>query len=181
MFALLDIGERAGSGLFNIRTIWQEESWSAPVWEETFTPERLRLSIPIELEEKKIADYMEKNLDNSERVDESTEKDGLYSIRLGEKLGERLGERVGEKVGERVGEKVGEKVTENQQKIIDNIVQNHYITAPELSLAVGISKRKIEINIAKLKAKGLLERIGPDKGGHWRVKNKLDKKQYQYE
>jgi colanic acid/amylovoran biosynthesis glycosyltransferase len=56
-----------------------------------------------------------------------------------------------------------------KQKIIDNIAQNPYIAAPELSLAVGISKRKIEINISKLKAKGILERIGPSKGGYWKV------------
>jgi predicted HTH transcriptional regulator len=61
-------------------------------------------------------------------------------------------------------------LTDNQQKIMDSIAQNPNIAAPELSLAVGISKRKVEINIAKLKAKGLLERIGPDKGGYWKVK-----------
>jgi predicted HTH transcriptional regulator len=53
MFALLDIGERAGSDLFSIRTIWQEEGWQIPVWEERFDPERLKLSIPVELEELK--------------------------------------------------------------------------------------------------------------------------------
>ena len=67
----------------------------------------------------------------------------------------------------KVGEKVGEKVTGNQQLIIDNIVENPYITAENLSLKVGISSRKIEENIAKLKAKRLIERIGPDKGGYW--------------
>lgn len=81
-------------------------------------------------------------------------------------------ERVGEKVGERVGERVGEKLTENQQKMMDCIVQNPYISASELSPAVGISKRKIEINISKLKAKGLLERIGSNKGGYWKVIDK---------
>jgi predicted HTH transcriptional regulator len=35
---------------------------------------------------------------------------------------------------------------------------------------VGISLRKIKENILKLKAKGFLERIGPDKGGYWKVK-----------
>jgi predicted HTH transcriptional regulator len=35
---------------------------------------------------------------------------------------------------------------------------------------VKIRADKIRVNIAKLKAKGLLERIGPDKGGYWKVK-----------
>jgi ATP-dependent DNA helicase RecG len=34
---------------------------------------------------------------------------------------------------------------------------------------VGISADKIRVNISKLKAKGLIERVGPDKGGHWKI------------
>ena len=34
---------------------------------------------------------------------------------------------------------------------------------------VKISQRKIKENISKLKDKGLIKRIGPDKGGHWEV------------
>jgi ATP-dependent DNA helicase RecG len=34
---------------------------------------------------------------------------------------------------------------------------------------IGISLRKIKENISKLKDKGLLERVGPDKGGHWKI------------
>jgi ATP-dependent DNA helicase RecG len=69
-----------------------------------------------------------------------------------------------EKVGETVGVKVGEKVTENQRKILSEIGRDAYISAKELSNRVGISTRKIEDNIRKLKTKGLLRRIGPDKG-----------------
>jgi len=36
-----------------------------------------------------------------------------------------------------------------------------------LAKIVGISERKIKSNIAKLKQKGMIKRIGPDKGGHW--------------
>jgi ATP-dependent DNA helicase RecG len=67
-------------------------------------------------------------------------------------------------------EKVTEKVTENQQLILDNILKNQYVTSGELAEMIGISIRKIKVNISKLKVKGLLERIGPDKGGYWSVK-----------
>jgi predicted HTH transcriptional regulator len=39
----------------------------------------------------------------------------------------------------------------------------------ELSKHIGINEKNIRIHISKLKAKGLLERIGPDKGGYWQV------------
>jgi len=34
---------------------------------------------------------------------------------------------------------------------------------------VKISERKIKENISKLKENGLLERVGPNKGGYWKV------------
>jgi ATP-dependent DNA helicase RecG len=66
-------------------------------------------------------------------------------------------------------EKVTEKVTKNQLIILDNIIQNPYITSDELAEIAGISLRKIQENISKLKNKGLLEHIGPDKGGSWKI------------
>lgn len=73
-----------------------------------------------------------------------------------------------------VEKKVTEKVTENQKKIMEAIIINPNITTNELSRFVGISSRKIKENIAKLKAKNLLKRIGPAKGGHGKLlKNDL--------
>ncbi len=66
-------------------------------------------------------------------------------------------------------EKVGEKLTANQEKIIAFIRKEPAISAKELSALVGISQRKIEENISKLKEKRLLRRIGPDKGGWWEL------------
>jgi len=77
--------------------------------------------------------------------------------------------KVGEKVGERVGEKVGEKLTVNQERIIKNIKNNKHISAKQLSQLIGISDRKIEENIKKLKEKNILKRVGPAKGGYWKI------------
>ena len=57
-------------------------------------------------------------------------------------------------------------------KIIELIKKNAHITIPELAESLGISTRAIEKQIAKLKEKGRLKRIGPDKGGHWEVVGK---------
>jgi ATP-dependent DNA helicase RecG len=62
-------------------------------------------------------------------------------------------------------------LTENRQKIIDYILQNKNISAKELAVLVGISPRKMEKNISWLKEKGLIKRIGPDKGGYWEIVN----------
>jgi len=51
------------------------------------------------------------------------------------------------------------------------MAKKQHITILELSVIVGISERKIRVNISKLKAKGLVERSGPDKGGYWKTIN----------
>ncbi len=66
--------------------------------------------------------------------------------------------------------KLGEKLGENQMMIINLITGDKNITIPELAKKIKISTTAIEKNIAKLKEKGILERIGQDKGGYWEVK-----------
>ena len=73
-------------------------------------------------------------------------------------------------VGEKVGEKVGERLTDNQMRIIDELKKDKFVSAEGLSGKVGISKRKIEENISKLKKKGLLKRVGSARTGYWEVK-----------
>jgi ATP-dependent DNA helicase RecG len=76
---------------------------------------------------------------------------------------------VGGKDGESIGEKDGEKLSANQKEILKYIKAKPSTSAAELSKAVGINSRNIELNLAKLKQKGLLRRVGSDKGGHWEV------------
>ena len=48
MFNLIDIGERAGSGIPNIFRVWREQGWVAPVITEQLEPERTILSLTFE-------------------------------------------------------------------------------------------------------------------------------------
>jgi len=73
-----------------------------------------------------------------------------------------------EKVGNKVGSKVG-NLTENQQTILNSMRANPKVSATMLAEIVGISKRKVEENVAKLKKMGLLKRVGGTRG-YWEVK-----------
>ena len=50
------------------------------------------------------------------------------------------------------------------------MLENKYISKKEISEKIGISTTAVDKNIAKLKEKGIIKRIGPAKGGHWEVK-----------
>lgn len=189
MFALIDIGERAGSGLFNIRTIWQDQGWQKPVWEEKFSPERLVLSVPIEgfekgtVNPKKRTVNFEKGTVIFEQGSIIAEQEIVMSKRgtVNPEKGTVNPERgtvnsekgtVNPKKGTVNLEKGTVNLTENQRSILNGITQNPAITTKKLSEVVGISLSKIKENISKLKRNGLLERIGSDKNGYWQITGK---------
>ena len=65
--------------------------------------------------------------------------------------------------------KVTLKVTVNQQKIIDAIKSNPKVTQEELAEIVGITRKSVISNMKKLQENGLINRIGADKNGYWKV------------
>lgn len=73
------------------------------------------------------------------------------------------------KTENKVTQKVAVKVTVNQQKIIDAINVNPYITQEKLADIVGIARKNIVANMKKLQENGLIKRIGADKNGYWQV------------
>jgi Fic family protein len=72
-------------------------------------------------------------------------------------------------VGNIVGNEVG-NLTDNQIMIIELMKVNSKISAKKLSNEVGISVRKIEENISKLKKLDLISRVGGTRG-YWEVKD----------
>ena len=47
MFNLINVGERAGSGLPSIRSVWQKQGWQVPEIVEAFNPDRTTLTLPL--------------------------------------------------------------------------------------------------------------------------------------
>ena len=69
----------------------------------------------------------------------------------------------------RVTVKVTQKVTINQQKILNLIKENPFITQEELSKIIGITRKSVISNMKKFQDVGLIKRIGADKNGYWQV------------
>ncbi|MBI2139445.1 putative DNA binding domain-containing protein [Candidatus Woesearchaeota archaeon] len=66
--------------------------------------------------------------------------------------------------------KSSEKSSEKSSvKILELIRENQSITVREIAKELNITARAVEKSISKLKLKGLLKRIGPDKGGRWEI------------
>ncbi|RLD80225.1 MAG: ArsR family transcriptional regulator, partial [Bacteroidetes bacterium] len=60
------------------------------------------------------------------------------------------------------------------QKILNLISQNPKISRKEMANnIIGITEDGVKYNLNKLKNNGIIERIGPAKGGHWKILKKL--------
>ncbi len=69
-------------------------------------------------------------------------------------------------VSEKASEKTSEKTSE---KILELLKKNPVMALSEVAKSLNKSARAVEMQVANLKDKGRLKRIGPDKGGHWEV------------
>ena len=75
---------------------------------------------------------------------------------------------VGDKVVDKMGDKI--KVNKTQRKIIDEIRDNSNITLSQLMIEIGLGRTTIQNNVTYLRKNGLIERVGSNKTGYWKVK-----------
>ena len=70
---------------------------------------------------------------------------------------------------ENATENATEKTNKTQQGILHLIKENKYLTYDEITKQLSLERTTVWRNIKKLQEKGLLRRVGPDKGGYWEV------------
>ncbi len=56
-----------------------------------------------------------------------------------------------------------------RDRIVDLLQHNPKLTAAKLAEEIGITAKGVQRQLAALKAKGIIQRIGPAKGGEWKV------------
>lgn len=125
--------------------------------------------ISIDEVERRIAAYYQ--TEEGRREEEGTDEADGVSARIARLLADpRSTEKYGENRG-KFGEMPlsREKKQKSSEKILVMILEKASITTEQMAARLGISTRAVEKHLSNLKAKGLLRRIGPDKGGHWEV------------
>ena len=67
---------------------------------------------------------------------------------------------------------LSENLSVTQQKVLKMIHEKTYTNASKVAETLHISRNSVNAAISALKEKGLIVRIGEDKGGHWEVNTK---------
>lgn len=82
-------------------------------------------------------------------------------------------DRIVSSVTRRVTDKVTDKVTDNldekSMKVLRLLIEDPGYTAITLSDKLSLSRKTISLCIKKLRDGGLIERVGSDRKGYWRI------------
>ena len=70
---------------------------------------------------------------------------------------------------QKVVEKVGERVSDSESAILSLLREDPAYSYATLAKMIGVSKKTVFIKIKALKEKGIIERIGSDRKGYWKI------------
>ena len=73
------------------------------------------------------------------------------------------------KVTEKVTERVTEKVTEKERELLGLLLEDPGYTMLQLAEKMKISRKTVAARLKRLKEKGIIERVGSDRKGYWKI------------
>lgn len=79
--------------------------------------------------------------------------------------------RVTDKVTERVTDQVTDEVTEREYELLKLLNEDPGYTTIQLAEKMSVTRKTISVYIKSLKEKDLIERIGSDRKGYWKIKS----------
>ncbi len=111
---------------------------------------------------------------NGTKVEFRTEKAGFTVVFYRRDLHETKAEQKMSAIGsendsDTRAETGGETRVETRDKILELLRKNPEITAEMMSGILGLSLKGIEWQLKTMKEKGLIRRVGPNKGGYWEI------------
>jgi len=88
---------------------------------------------------------------------------------VADKIAEEIFEEVTEGVTEELTEEVREHFSDREQQILALILEDNRIPLNEIAQKLTVSKRTILRDIKKMKNEKIIERIGSEKNGSWKI------------
>ena len=73
------------------------------------------------------------------------------------------------RTGRRVNDRVNDRVNEKERMLLELLTEDPGYTITQLSEKLGISRKTIATRLKKMKENGLIERIGSDHKGYWKL------------
>ena len=169
LFALVEIGEKLGTGLCQLFALWKEHGWPEPELQEQFDPERTLLVL--DYNDAEDATQASNAPDNGINTPQKT---GIENNDICDKNGGICDENndicdENSNNCDANGHLI--PIARQEEMLLSLISQNPKITQKALSEASGLSARTVFSRLNNLQKSNRIRRVGPDKGGHWEVLN----------
>lgn len=146
---MLHIGERAGSGIHRIISAWSAAGYENPIIEEHIgNIERTTLTLPLTQASKGTQEIFKGTQETAKDTQENIIKVPKKTIRKNGAI------------------ELGKTAT----AILNAIIVQPTVTREMLAEQLKISDATIKKHLKNFRDMGLIERVGPNKGGHWKVK-----------
>ena len=71
----------------------------------------------------------------------------------------------------RVNDRVNDRVNEQEKKVLELLYEDPGFTVTVLAKRMNVSRKSIANYLKSLREKGLIERIGSDRKGYWKIKD----------
>ncbi len=196
IFALINIGERSGTGLSDIYSIWKEYGYEEPTITETYQPDQTTVTVQVELEEDAVTTQ-----EVAPKTDEVAPKDAEVAPKIAPKASEVApkGDEVAPKNAVKNAVKPSGDAVKNAVKPSGDAVKNAVKNAvkefdaglretiiekctelycflridPRRTIltaveSLGFSPRSVAQYLNVLKDAHVLEHVGPTNGGTWK-------------
>ena len=176
IFSLINIGERSGTGLSDIFSIWKEYGYEQPSITETYQPDQVSVVVQVEIEKNTVT--TQENAATTQE-DEATTQEGTRTTQeVATKNGEVAPENAvttqeNAAVAQENTITVQEGVANNEKNIANEILvlinETPEITLKEIAERIGISRDGVKYHIERLKRSVGLIHEGATKKGRWVV------------
>lgn len=147
MFSLIDVGERAGTGVPDVFATWANAGLPEPQIEENFgEADRTILTLMLEADAKP---------DNNEQISDDYEQINSSNEQISDNNEQLNG--------------LNEQITERQRIVLRFVEKSPRATYDDMARAVGVSSATVRRDAEILIGRGLLKRVGSRKAGQWEV------------
>ena len=147
MFSLIDVGERAGTGVPDVFATWANAGLPEPQIEENFgEADRTILTLMLEADAKP---------DNNEQISDDYEQINSSNEQISDNNEQLNG--------------LNEQITERQRIVLRFVEKSPRATYDDMARAAGVSSATVRRDAEILIGRGLLKRVGSRKAGQWEV------------
>ena len=156
MFNLLNVGDRAGTGLATIYSVWKHEGWLKPRLEEQFNPDRTVLSLVLAEHDVNVSDNSIENVSDSVANDLVNEKETA----------------IGSDRAAIDSDRAAINIVDRETAIVSFITQKGTGKNSDIAKLLGLSSQRTREILSDMVIKGLIKKHGIKRHTYYTVSEK---------